>query len=273
MKEGIIMNLTIINPHKVDHKIYKKIILISLLVLFAVLLIPENYNDILIKLIDIIKNLSYGCIASTVVAWLIEYSNVANMNEKAENIYSAVYSDIKYQITFFIGIWAELCAAAYKDNDYHTEQHTWIDWYKLTRDNYYKLEERQEHIFDFFHKELKYCVDKVRNSIEVLQSQKYLLAINGLTNSDLNAIISDFRFEFYALDLDLSRKDSIEQFWTHMDAIIKDLEQYISNWNDICYYNYLEFKPYKFHNDNEEIYKAIRLSKDTIIKNNSKKTK
>lgn len=266
------MNLTIINPHKVEHKTYKRIILISVLVLIAVFFITENFKDVAIKLSEIIKNLSYGCIASTLVAWLIEYSNVANMNKKAGNIYNAVYGDVKYQIVFFVGIWAELCSVAYKDRDYSYEKHTWIEWYEITRDNYDKLEERQEQIFDFFHKELKNCVEKVRNSIEVLQSQKYLLAINGLTNKDLDHIISDFRFEFYALDVELSKKDSIDQFWSRLDTITEDLERYISNWNDICYYNYLEFEPYRFHDDIEDVYKAFRLSKKTIKKNTTKRT-
>ena len=44
-----------------------------------------------------------------------------------------------------------------------------------------------------------------------------------------------------------------------MDAITEDIERYINNWTDISYYNFLKFKPYKFHSDTNETCKAFLL--------------
>jgi len=37
-----------------------------------------------------------------------------------------------------------------------------------------------------------------------------------------------------------------EFFWTHLDAITKDLVNYINNWSDIQFYNTDSFAPFKF---------------------------
>ena len=58
---------------------------------------------------EVIKNLSYGCIASTFVAWIIDCANTRHLNKKANNIYDAVYSDLKFRIGSYIETWAELC--------------------------------------------------------------------------------------------------------------------------------------------------------------------
>lgn len=259
------INLTIIKPYKVENKLYKRIILISIVSLCMSFVILNEKYTILNQISDVLKNLSYGCIASTVVAWLIDCVNVRNQNQKANDLYHTIYNDLKYQLAYFVGIWAELGAVAYRDENFKNQKLTWTDWYKQTKEKYHALEERQPEILDFFKKQLTSCVSKVRESIEKVQSQEYMLSINDLTNSDLHNIIEDFRFEFYAFDLGLSRNDETENFWLHMDAITKDLERYIGNWNDINYYNFVEFKPYKFLSDPEETKKAIEKSGKDII--------
>ena len=109
------MKRAIENPYNVSHKIYIILIAIFLLILCTILFAPLELNDIVV---DIIKNLSYGCIASTVVAWLIDCANIRNANKKANNTYDAVYADLKFRIGAFIGVWAQLCKVCFKDKDY-----------------------------------------------------------------------------------------------------------------------------------------------------------
>ena len=92
-----------------------------------IMIIAVIWNAITDSLIsDIVKNLSFGCVASTLVALLIEVGNIKEKNEKANSVYDAVYIDLKYQIMWYLETWARLCSVAYKDEDYRQEKHTWI---------------------------------------------------------------------------------------------------------------------------------------------------
>lgn len=256
------MEAIIRNPYKVSHKIYIRLIIGSIIGLILSMIIPNGLHALLSLILDILKNLSYGCIASTLVAWLIDCANVRNLNKKANSVYDTIYADLKFQIAYYIGLWSELCAVAYKDIDYHQEKKTWKEWYFTVKDKYNNLDEkRQDELSVFFSGQLKYCVEKVNKTIEDIYNQRYLLTINDLTNSKMDRIISDFKFEFYALSLTLSQELDKTTFWEHMDAISNDLENYINEWIDISYYNKLKFKPYNFHSDNAETIKAILLEK------------
>lgn len=241
------MKRTISNPNKVHYKMYLWIIGIAFTTLILSLIIPNcGYPFIEISL-DVIKNLSYGCIASTVIAWIIDCVNVKNANKKANATYDAIYIELKLNIGHFIGTWAEVCAVSFKEQDYYSEQHSWKEWYKLTKDNFEKLDpERQQRLMAFFRDSLLQATQYVNRAIEKITSQMYMLAMNDAMNSDLRRIISDFQFEFGALDMDLSQEKYEEHFWNHMEAIVKDLVNYIGAWSDISFYNELKFKPYKF---------------------------
>ena len=142
------MKKTIKNPYKVSNKIYIVLLCVSVLVLIISMFFLQASCAFLINVGDIFKNLSYGCIASTIVAWLIDCANIRNMNKKANNVYDAIYADLKFQISYYIGLWAQICAVVYKDVDYHQEQKGWKDWYYTVKENYLKSEEkRQEEIF------------------------------------------------------------------------------------------------------------------------------
>lgn len=255
------MNRTIKSPYKVDHKIYVRLITIFLCTLFLSFSIPTKTSNYLYVCSDIIKNLSYGCIGSTVVAWLIDCANIKNSNAKADRIYDAVYNDLKFRIASFIGLWAQLCTVAFRDENYDKQKDTWDNWYKTTKLNYYKSNpERQEELLSFFIRELSYYTEAVNKSIEHIQSQRYMLTLNDAMNEKMEQILEDFRFEFHALELDLSQKDPSKRFWDHMDAITKDLLNYINNWTDIRYYNSVKFMPYEFFTNLDDVRDAILLS-------------
>lgn len=118
------MEAIIRNPYKVSHKIYIRLIIGSIIGLILSMIIPNGLHALLSLILDILKNLSYGCIASTLVAWLIDCANVRNLNKKANSVYDTIYADLKFQIAYYIGLWSELCAVAYKDIDYHQEKKT-----------------------------------------------------------------------------------------------------------------------------------------------------
>lgn len=252
------MKRAIENPYNVSHKIYVILIAIFSLILCTILFAPLELNDIVV---DIIKNLSYGCIASTVVAWLIDCANIRNANKKANNTYDAVYADLKFRIGAFIGVWAQLCKVCFKDKDYSEHKKTWIEWYETVKLNYYKSDAgRQKQVLDFFYDQLVYYTSLVNESLKYIQTQQYVLTINDAINDNMYSILSDFQFEFHALELDLEHRDSANLFWEHMDAITNDLKNYINNWSDIRYYNSLKFLPYKFLRDRNDIIQAVLLS-------------
>lgn len=62
------------NPYKVNWKLYGLIGAASVLVMIAA--VEQNAATGSIAS-DIIKNLAFGCVASTLVAWLIEIGNIA----------------------------------------------------------------------------------------------------------------------------------------------------------------------------------------------------
>ena len=99
----------------------------------------------------------------------------------------------------------------------------------------------------FYNRQLLESANKVLDSIERILSQRYYLTMNNAMNSELYHILLDFRFEFTALDMSLSRDNSNELFWQHTDAITNDLINYINNWKDIQFYNTSPFRPFKFY--------------------------
>ena len=52
----------------------------------------------------------------------------------------------------------------------------------------------------------------VNRALEKIASQTYVLTINNVMNNELHRIISDFKFEFYALDTDLSHDNYAKYF-------------------------------------------------------------
>ena len=102
------MKRTISNPNKVQHKMYLLIIGLSLTALILSLIIPACETAPVGISLEVVKNLSYGCIGSTIVAWILDYVNIKSANRKANETYDAIYADLKVNIGFFIGTSAEL---------------------------------------------------------------------------------------------------------------------------------------------------------------------
>ncbi len=241
------MKRAISNPNKVHYKIYLWIVGISFIALLLSLIIPTGNSVFWATVLDVIKNLSYGCIASTVVVLLIDCANVKTANKKANDTYDAIYVDLKVQIAWFIGAWAQMCAVSFKDKDYYNEKHSWSKWYEITKSNYDASDsERQKQLLHYFHNTLLDAGKYVSASIDKITSQIYMLTINDAMDTKLRSIISDFRFEFDALCKDFSADKYEEYFWKHIDDINKDLTNYIAAWTDISFYNSIEFQPYKF---------------------------
>ena len=231
-------------------KMYGLIGGISVLIMIIAVICNDN-TDSLIS--DIVKNLAFGCVASTIVALLIEIGNIKEQNDKATSVYDAVYMDLKFQISWYVETWARLCSVAFKDEDYRQEKHTWIEWYEITKSKFAECDDnRQAELMQFFTEQLMDSIEGIEKSLKQIDSQQYILNINGIYDEGLRKILGDYSFEFYAAKLTLGREYDKADFWKSFDAIKQDLINYIYNWVDIRYYNYCRFKPYKFHDDKSE---------------------
>lgn len=247
------------NPYKVNWKMYGLIGGVSAIIMIFAVAWNKCTNSIIW---DVVKNLAFGCLASTLVALFIEIGNIREKNDKAHSVYDAVYHELQYRIMNYLETWSQLCSIAFEDKDYRKERHTWIEWYEITKCKFEECDEnRQEELIDFFNEQLLYSVDRIEKAIRQIEDQQYILDINGLYDQGLKNILADHSFEFYAAKLTLGRKYSKEDFWGTFDAVKQDLLNYINNWVDIRYYNYYRFKPYNFFDDKSEIMRAILESK------------
>ena len=93
------METHIHNPYKVNWKMYGLIGVISILVMIFASFCCPNAQNVQSIIFDIIRNLSYGGVASVFIALLIEIGNVKEKNNKANNLYEMIYSDLKINIS------------------------------------------------------------------------------------------------------------------------------------------------------------------------------
>lgn len=247
------------NPYKLNWKIYVLIGGISA-VIMSIAVVWYDRTDCLVM--DIIKNLAFGCVASTIVAFLLEIGNIKEKNVKANSVYDAVYDELKFRIQSYVETWSCLCKVAYKDENYKEQKHTWIEWYEITKKNFFESDEnRQLCLIDFFSDQLIDSINGIEKALKQIEHQEYLLNIHGIYDEDLRSIFNDYSFEFYAARLTLERHTDKDDFWNSFDAIRNDLVRYINKWIDIQYFNYVRFAPYEFYGDKEEIVRAILESK------------
>ena len=241
------MKRTIRNPNTVNHLLYASLIILFSITLSISTTLPKGVDGERTFLAEVILNLSYGCIASTVVAWLIDCANTRNANRQANRFYDAVYSDLKVSMGWFLDTWARLCRVCFDDEDYSTTFHTWYEWYKIAKDHYRNTEaEKQEELMQFFRDEISHASLHVMTSLETIRSQTNLLILNQVMDANINNILADYHFEFKALSRCLSQEENEDYFWSHMDAIAEDFIRYINNWPDIQHYNKQEFRPFNF---------------------------
>ena len=243
------------NPYKVNWMLYSLIGGISVLVMI-VAVIWNNYIPDVIS--DVVKNLAFGCVASTIVALLIEIGNVKEKNEKANSIYDAVFRELQFRILDFVRVWSRLCSVAFKDIDYYQEKHTWLEWYEITKNNFFECDEnRQDELMIFFNDQILYTLDNIDKTLKQIDEQQYILNINNVYDESLKNIFGDYTFGVYGAKLTLEKDYNKYGFWKSFDAITKDFQMYIYNWIDIRYYNYCRFKPYGFYDDKAEVIRAV----------------
>ena len=254
------MKKQIKNPNKLNWKMYIIIILCLTVSMIIVVCWDSRVGS---TVSAVFENLTLGALASALVALFIEIGNVNDKNIKSNSVYDAVYGALKFQIAQYASIWAEVCAVAYKDKDYELKKYTWLEWYALTKTNFYACDEAKKiELIDFFKGRLLYSLTNLEQEISQINSQKYILTIHDVLNDDMKKILGDLHFEFQnaKFRLDLENELDIERFWNLFDAINEDIRRYINNCVDIGFYNYLKFSPYKFGYDSNEIIEAILKS-------------
>ena len=262
------MKSEIENPYKVNDKLYKKIIWISLTAVFCSWLL--GLCEHLAYITEMLKNIGYGCIASAVVAWIIDIRTTKDKNEKANSLYQSVYQMVQGAIRMYIEEFTRTCGIAYPNIDFSKEKHTWYEWYKLTEDYFSKCDEkRQKELVQFFVESWQYNADQVRDaSIHVLQQQDFLEA-NDVINDKLKSLLQNIYLDFKHTGFELHARwwlkpgectsDKSEDFFNWIRATNEDLKRYIEEWSDIRFYNYYRFgSEHSFMSDDkEELARAI----------------
>lgn len=184
------------NPYSINWKMYGLIGGISLFIAI-VSTIQNRSSEGLIS--EIVKNLSLGCVASIIVALLIDIGNVRDKNEKANSVYDAVYSDLRLQILWYIETWARVCKVVYKDQDYSMEKHTWVEWYEIAKTKFSSCNDSVKYgIISFLREELMYSIEGIERALKQIDNQQYVLNINNLSDEELYGILADYSFEFTA---------------------------------------------------------------------------
>lgn len=244
-------------PYKINLKVYISIGLMSEVALF----VSVFYNDFMgSKISDIVKNMSIGCLASVIVALIIEIGNNKERNMNANTVYDLVYDELQNQILFYISTWAHLCSIAFPKLECSQERHTWSEWYEITKINFIESDDStQVELISLFKSELLLNIDGIEKAILKIENQQYILEIDRLLNNELKNIIRNLKDDFSDIKFTLTIQKDKEAFWRLFDNIKLGLETHIDHWSDIRFYNYYMIKPYGLCN-REEMIKAIKKS-------------
>lgn len=261
MKYKWVIKKQIEKPFKVNHKLYGFITGISMLgIAIAFWCFPKEDSFIG----DIIKNISFGCFASTIIAWLLEIYAIRQKNQKADQLYEAVYSGLKIQIRFYIETWGRICESGFKRGK--NESYTWTEWYVLCEKLFKEESSRKKELLSFFTFWLGSGVDGINRELQKIKEQEYVLAINDVYDENMRSIVHNFAFEFEQKASMLHNKNIDEnEFWSTMDALNLDIKRYIKNWVDISWYNELPFIPGHFGDNIEERIQAMKTSGTIVI--------
>lgn len=247
------------NPYKVNGKLYIVMILASVLGMVYAFSNPCGFDT---NVTDVIKNLSYGCFASTLVALLIEIASVRDKNKKVKDVYNAVYIDLHLEIKAFLQCWSELCCVSIKNRECKLETHTWKEWYEIYKKFFSDCDkEKQIDLAEFLVDRLGYFVERLLSDLCLIEQQQYLLKINEVFNNSIKYKLLDLKFECEVLKSTLEREgNKPESLFEWLDAINTDFENYVNNWIDIRYLNYYKQSPFSFDFDYDELETAIKNS-------------
>lgn len=238
------MNNKINKPYKLNWYLYLSLLFMSIMFMILGIYLQEAKGKILA---DIILNIGLGCFASTIVALIIEFGNIKEKNEKHNDIYMLVYSDLQFSIMKYIEGWSEFCSVAGREKDYRNKEFKWKEWYAITKEIFVDCSEnRKTELLDFLKSILSNNIKYINEHINYIMEQRNILEIHDLYNNDLNSIIKDFKFEFYCAEKEVEKNKEVEDFFKTFDAINEDITRYIEQWQDIRFYNNIKFKPYKF---------------------------
>lgn len=141
------MNNKINKPYKLNWHLYLSLLFMSIMLMIIGIYLQEAKDKILA---DIILNIGLGCFASTIVALIIEFGNVKEKNEKHNDIYMLVYSDLQFSIMKYIEGWSEFCSVAGREKDYRNKEFKWKEWYEITKEIFADCgENKKPELLDF----------------------------------------------------------------------------------------------------------------------------
>lgn len=244
------MKKIIEKPYKINWKLYIVLITISLSFIFLGFNCTFYNNS---NFWEVVKNIGFGCLASTIVAFIVEVSNVNDKNIELSKLYEATYVDLKSAILRYIQIWSEICYLIEDQKKYKEEKKKWNEWYDIAKILYFSSsEEKKQRIKNFIAEgSLNFILNEINRKVDFLLSQKPLLSINNIYNNEMDSIIKNFEFVFKCCKNEIINIKNMENFWHMFDALNSDILIYIDSWQDIAYYNNLEIQPYCIFDSNE----------------------
>lgn len=272
------------NPYKVHKLLYILIIGVALAAVFLSYLGFINDNT---TARNIVRNVSYSCIASAVFAWIVDYVNVAEKNKKANTVYSKVYAKLMVSLHEYCREWATVCAIGFQDHNYDKEERKWIEWYEEVKKRFHELksDKRQHELMHFFQQQFDYQANIIEEEVQHLQNISYDLMVNDAANKTILRSLEDLRSEFHFFEFELHAKYWLnpgddgfskdpEFIWEWMDAVNSDLTKYLNTWKDLSYLNEYPFNPTGIDYDSGKVLTAMKISeKKREIKELEKKLK
>lgn len=262
------MKSEIENPYQVNSRLYKKIIGISLVIVWVSWIFREyaflNYFA------EMFNSIGYGCIGSAAVAWILDIRTTADKNEKANALYESAYQTLFSAIYMYIEGFPRVCKAAFGGINFSKEKHTWYEWFELIEQHFDKCnEKRKRELVRFFVDVWQNNSDQIREASMQILRQQNLLEANDVINSKIKNLVQDIFIEFKYSEYELHARwwlkpgecasDKPEDFLSWVKAGNEDLKRYIESWKDIRYYNYYRFSvDYNFlDKDLEELHRAV----------------
>ncbi|MGX8850599.1 hypothetical protein [Amedibacillus sp. YH-ame10] len=241
------------NFYKANHKLYILLILNSILIMVVGAYLIENK----IALVgDIVKNLAYGCVASSLISWLIEIGNFRIKNKEIARLRQNLYNDTVANVYHYLGMYARIY---FKESEaiINKEKYTWDVWYDLLKASCLDLKDQKaiKDVFDFLKQQVVSEAEFAFKSLDEVVKNRFSLYLNNGLDYNLYYDLKDLHFEFSVINLTyVERYTDLKDLFDYLDAINTDLKNYVQKCNLVNDMNEFKFNPKDFY---EEIIKIL----------------
>ncbi|WP_102269589.1 hypothetical protein [Massilicoli timonensis] len=171
----------------------------------------------------ILENLGYGGIASTVVAWWLDFVSVKQKNKELKIARCFLYNELVSLITFdFIGI-AQFCKIYFLESiDLSSDSHTFKEWLNILDSEFHKLENKNSYLSDF-QSRTKSKAEIVLKYLNKIEDDRFYLYREQMLNADLWSKLRDIQFTYYVL----ATRNIDDNYIEYVITAYKDLCRYL----------------------------------------------